>query len=582
VRAPNGRTKRYVVIAAVVVAAALVTTAQPASADPSVTVSPTRVVDGQTVTITTSDFPSGLWAALECPADLSPNAAVATAFANCRWVFGPSSGTPLPSFDGVVRASFPTIDGSRTVDCRFETAGCAVFVGVLVEGGGTVGASAPIDFGSALVVEPARGLSDGDPVSVSTGAADGPWVVAQCAVAYLEGTIGGDDACGPEQAVVVSAGVATPDVVVADPLATRAGATLPCGYDGCVLVLSSPESPIEAAGQISFGPITVTTDPPAPLQEGTLFSALVHGGPSASVDLGLCLAPASTGTCAVLLSIALDGWGTGRSQGMTADSRLFLAGVEHDCHVVTCELAVLAGDEVLATTPFTLLPAPTLSVAPASGLLEGQLVQLSATGLFPDVIHTIYRCAGGSFFSCEVAGSAAASSDGTLVTSLPVSQQLGSGSYCRDNCTFAVFAFTPLFAGYAMAEGIVDVSPSAGLTDGQVVELTGTDLMPSYAGRLIGPFPTGGWAVAQCDAAVLGELTLYGVFTQCSAGPTLRPIDVPGSTVATSVGVEATITKILGGTTNCAAGPGACVLGLFRFEQDGSISAHTVAIDFTG
>jgi hypothetical protein len=79
---------------------------------------------------------------------------------------------------------------------------------------------------------------------------------------------------------------------------------------------------------------------------------------------------------------------------------------------------------------------------------------------------------------------------------------------------------------------------------------------------------------------VLEDLTLFGVFTQCSLPPPTRPVDVAGSTLETTFPVESTITKILGGTTDCTASPGACVVGLVRFEQDATLSAHVVPVEF--
>jgi hypothetical protein len=82
--------------------------------------------------------------------------------------------------------------------------------------------------------------------------------------------------------------------------------------------------------------------------------------------------------------------------------------------------------------------------------------------------------------------------------------------------------------------------------------------------------------------AVADDPTLSGVFTHCAAPPPGGPVAVPGSTFTASVEVAATIDRILSGTTDCAAVPGACVLALGRVEQDGSASVPAVPLAFGG
>ncbi|HEV7762556.1 MAG TPA: hypothetical protein VGO78_26285, partial [Acidimicrobiales bacterium] len=59
-----------------------------------------------------------------------------------------------------------------------------------------------------------------------------------------------------------------------------------------------------------------------------------------------------------------------------------------------------------------------------------------------------------------------------------------------------------------------------------------------------------------------------------------RGVTVDGSTLATTIDVQGTITRILGGTTDCTAAPGTCVVGLVRLEQDGSVSTHLAPVAF--
>jgi hypothetical protein len=46
-------------------------------------------------------------------------------------------------------------------------------------------------------------------------------------------------------------------------------------------------------------------------------------------------------------------------------------------------------------------------------------------------------------------------------------------------------------------------------------------------------------------------------------------VSITGSTVDETIAVSTTFTTFTGRTVDCAA-PGACVAGLYRFEEDGS------------
>ena len=154
--------------------------------------------------------------------------------------------------------------------------------------------------------------------------------------------------------------------------------------------------------------------------------------------------------------------------------------------------------------------------------------------------------------------------------------------YCRDHCTVTLLSPTgdlQAVVGYAMAEGDLSLSPDTGLRDGQTVQVTGRDLMSTYHGPTLLVFPTGGWVISQCDRAILDQPSLFGFFTHCVVLGT-RAVTIDGSTLDTTWDVQATITKILGGTTDCTASPGACVVGLARFEQDASLSTHFVPVGF--
>jgi hypothetical protein len=132
-------------------------------------------------------------------------------------------------------------------------------------------------------------------------------------------------------------------------------------------------------------------------------------------------------------------------------------------------------------------------------------------------------------------------------------------------------------------EGSVAVTPASGLVDGQDVELSGEGLSPTYEGEPLGPFPTGGWSTAQCSAELGTAPTLYDAFALCAGNGALTSVTISGSTLpATALPVDASIDHLLGGTTDCTAASGACILGLFRFEEDGSFTVHTAPLTFGG
>jgi hypothetical protein len=125
-------------------------------------------------------------------------------------------------------------------------------------------------------------------------------------------------------------------------------------------------------------------------------------------------------------------------------------------------------------------------------------------------------------------------------------------------------------------------TPNSALVDGQQVELASIGVPSSYDGPPFWIFPTTGqWNVAQCDQQVTDDRTILGIFTHCAPLPGVpTPIDDPS--VPIEIPVQATITRILGGTTNCAAPDAPCVLVLGRLDSSGNVELHaTRPLSFT-
>jgi hypothetical protein len=386
-------------------------------------------------------------------------------------------------------------------------------------------------------------------------------------------------ACGPATGVTVVDGTLSVEVEAHDPLVTGDGTEVPCGYYGCAYVLSSAHDPYRAAGLVSFGPPSMTVDPPGELRDSQQVEVTVAGLTGTRVSIDLCALPIGPERCTSLFARPLDPLGSAVLRP-TVPARLVPGvGTPLDCRVEDCVLAAVVDGVVELTAPVTFAPAITITATPTNGLLEGQVIDVEVTGLVPGSSHPLFRCAGW----CVELGTFIAAPDGTISTGLPASQILDQTVYCRANCAIGVVADNGdvLRAPYAMATGSLTVAPDGGLQDGESVQVTGTDLMPTYAGQAIGPFPSGGWALTQCDAAVLdGRPSLYGAFDNCALPPTTQPVDIEGSTFDSPFAAQATFTTILGRTVDCTAAPGTCVVGLVRLEQNASVTTHLAPITF--
>jgi hypothetical protein len=257
-------------------------------------------------------------------------------------------------------------------------------------------------------------------------------------------------------------------------------------------------------------------------------------------------------------------------------------------------------DPGFATTPLRFDLPDVVTVAPTEGLLDGATAAVDGHGLVPDGRYQALVCqgvtAGGALDAgarpCDPTALAAtqADADGALHLEVPVHQRFtddtGATRICREGCQvvlvqeqggplLSVTSVTPV----AMAGGSIAAAPATGLADGQAVSVTGSALMPSYDGPVL-LFPTGSWGLVQCDAALLDDPTLLGVFTQCGGVEVAPPLQVTGPDVTATASVHATVHRFLGGTTDCTSAAGACLLVLARWEQDATVTLHTAPLAF--
>ena len=557
---------------------------EPAAADtPTVAVTPDRVADGGTVTITTSGFPSGLYAALQCPAN-AVERVNEVEWARCRWLIYPTQGTPPPTAQATVERTFTS--GTTTIDCDTEPGGCVV--GILVvpfpESGVNTGAWAPITFKQTLTAQPGRNLADGDTVAVSMDEVpSGEWSVAQCAIAdpAQDPPVATESRCGSATPVTLDNGTVSGDVVVSEPLVAVDGTEHTCGSTGCELVLGSVDEPDRATGRISFGPPSITWVAPGPLGHSSFVAVTVAGMPGTEVTVRQCALPASESTCDHDVPRPLDEIGGAviatrhvQSQPQAAD------GTQFDCSATPCSLVAESDGTTVVSDPLPLPPPASIAISPAEGLLEGDPITVDITGLTASAAAPLYRCPApvSGLISCVQVGEVVADGQGSASTTVAASQRLGDAVYCRAQCTVRVMSdISSHDAVYAMAPGSVTVTPNDSLADGDVVRVDGTDLQPTYTGRNFGPFPSGVAAVVQCATTISDATTLFSIFDQCGTNTLALTITAPDPAIDLTVHTD--LTTFTGRQIDCTP-PGACVAGIARFEQDGTATALAAPLVF--
>ncbi|HKE73883.1 MAG TPA: hypothetical protein VKB57_09735 [Acidimicrobiales bacterium] len=471
---------------------------------------------------------------------------------------------------------------------------------------------------SPLLVLPAT-VREGDGMDVLVaGTPQATQAVAQCTLPVAS-TLAAST-CGPTTQVALGDGGLGEGRLT--PTAEVGGVS--CAADGanhCAIASFDPGGAHLATREISVA----ATPPPPPLEiqvsrtdeeirDGDSLTVTVTGPGLEPVWVGECAASVAdtgdvdTGPCTDVVS-ATAGFPPlippTPIQATAHETFTGADGTAVDCTSApdACVYAVesqAADDPGFATAPLPFDLPDVITVAPTEGLLDGATVAIDALGLVRVGQYTGLVCEGvhagdelpRDLKPCDPDSSrrAFAGPDGALHLVVPVHQRftddVGVTRTCREGCqvvlvagnaitTLGVTSVTPI----AMAEGTIAAAPSTGLADGQAVTVTGSQLMPSYDGPTL-LFPTGGWALVQCDAGLLDDPTLLGVFTQCGGVDLGAPLQVTGPDLTASAGVHATLHRFLGDTSDCTAGPGTCLLVLARWEQDATVTLHTAPISF--
>ena len=450
----------------------------------------------------------------------------------------------------------------------------------------------------SVTVTPSSGLVDGQVVSVAYSGVTSPFAT-ECDATALS-----DTSLGHLQATCAfpgTLGASPANLPLLQTFATAGGGSVHCGNATPCIVLIGPSvlGPF-ASAPISFTPQPLALLPTTDLYDGETIDAWITAPAASTRRLAQCALPVganqAASSCAPATSVVLPASGEAHLTPTVAGT-ILTSGGSTDCTGSTCAFTEFdASGTTVASVPIDIPRAPRLALSPATDVVDGQAMHLTGTHLLPGVPVVIQRCHDTVWPYCEVIPGppVVAAADGTLDTTVTASQRLTSPTlvlgvpnwgYCRlDSCAISASqvgsdAFIP-DVGYTLAAGSLTATPSTGLADGQSVALAGSGIMSTYVGPSFGPFTTGGWAVAECRSDIGSSPTLLAAFQGCGFPGGAGVATIPGSTYSTTVQPTATLTAILGGVTDCRAAPGTCVVGLVRFEQDGTMSTHLAPLTF--
>ena len=327
---------------------------------------------------------------------------------------------------------------------------------------------------------------------------------------------------------------------------------------------------------ISFGPPSLAV-PAGPHADGATVAVGLDGIAADEVRVRQC---GTGGTiCADSTDVLLDATGSADVE-RTVRRTLTYGDETVDCSAEPCSLVAEVDGVVVASAPIAALGPLTLAVAPDIDVLDGQEVTVTITGAPATSSVPLYRCAGEDGSDCVGVGLAMTDATGTASVTTAVAP-----TRRRHDLPRAV-----RLQGRGVRDARGDVRDGHRIARRHAHRGVGRrrhrhrDGYRPHAlvrGRPIGPFPTGGWMLTQCDADVADAPTLWAAFDGCAVPPSSRAVDVPGSTLDALIDVRVSITTFLGRSVGCTE-PSGCVVGLFRFEQDGSATFLSVPIVVDG
>lgn len=488
-------------------------------------------------------------------------------------------------------------DGLQGAHCGPEPGGCVIVVYGIADG---LVVATPIDVEPRTLAVVPDAQEAGFPVHVFVaGRPSTSVLVAQCATPVRPTARA--SRCAPAQRLTLDeTGDGASSLTVQETITTR-HRTFRCAPDNCALALFSSRGAALASAPLVVhppdAPPEVSVDPSVDLVEGQGVYVTVAGTRNATVTIAQCDASVTAGgrldeaRCQEALTTSV-GYSVPELQVPLPVTRVLVTGdgstVRCGDEPGDCVFAVEVDPGGFASAPISFAPPPVATLTPATGLLEGQPMTFQVTGLQPGVTYEIERCSGRVVDWTACTGGevppVVASPEGVITTTVPAHQLLtgasGAPRYCRRQCHVGVQSEPITLTPYAMAEGLLAASPADDLIDGQLVTVTGTELMPSYDGPELQLARVGAWGLVECSRDVIADATLAGAYRHCAVPPGGGVVDVAGSELSADVRVQITFDTLTGQPVDCATGPDACVLALVRVEQDETMSLITTPIRF--
>ncbi len=452
----------------------------------------------------------------------------------------------------------------------------------------------------SVTVTPSTGLVDGQVVSVAfTGAAS--TLAAECdatalsdlSLAHLSST------CQFPGTLAASPAPLT----LSQTFATVDGTRVHCSdATPCVVVVGPSSAGPFASAPISFVPQPLAVSPTSDLTDGQVVDAWVSAASGATEQLAQCALPvgatAAASRCGPSTPVVIPASGQAHLTP-TVRASITTSGGVVDCHGSACAFAQFdATGTTVASVPITIPRTPTMTLSPATGLTDGQAIHVTASNLDPGASVGFDRCGSGVSWYCEdiTASNTTVAADGTLDTTVVASQRqltvgvLGPGQriygYCRlGACSLTLNEFgtgkSIEFVPYGMAAGSLTATPSTGLADGQsVAARRGPTSCPPTSGRASGPSrraagrsssaaPTSAPPPPSSPRSRAAASPAERASPPSPAPPTAPPSNPPPPSPPSSAP-----------SPTAAPPPDTCVVGLVRFEQDGTVSTHLTPLTF--
>lgn len=360
--------------------------------------------------------------------------------------------------------------------CGPEPGGCSI-VAFAPERGG-VALTAPIDVDPDTLAVLPLDQEAGVPVDATIHVPDhaGSTVrIAQCAAPV--GPTVKTSRCAPSRPVAVDgAGAATAALPLVEAIAVGRS-TVRCTHQPCVVAVFAASGPgggatLGASPRLTVypadGPPTMTVLPAGPHHDGQQIELRFHGSRNTVLRVAQCDASVvATGRFdGAHCSYPAETW-AGRD-APTAGAIVLperwlttLVGTTVRCDAAPgdCVYAVTSDPGGFMWAPITFTPAPVATLRPDSGLVDGQNVTYTVTGLQPDTTYEVERCDGpvSRYLHCAWTGIAAvASGDGRLEVVVPALASFttieGVPVDCRRQCHLGIWGQPGTLVPYAMAD----------------------------------------------------------------------------------------------------------------------------------